>query len=59
MIGIEKELLEIGGDLSYIEIDFEPVKPIEGLVSTLIRDLRDERENSLFRHLKWGKGLHP
>ncbi|MEM2351868.1 MAG: hypothetical protein QXT26_05625 [Thermoproteota archaeon] len=50
MIGIEEELVEIGGDLSDVEIDFEPIKPIEGLVSTLTRDLRDERENSLLRH---------
>jgi len=50
MIGIEEELVEMGGDLSDVEIDFEPIKPVEGLVSILIRDLRDERENSLFRH---------
>ncbi|MEM1581726.1 MAG: hypothetical protein QXK89_04350 [Candidatus Bathyarchaeia archaeon] len=50
MIGIEEELSEIGGDLNDVEIDFEPVKPIKGLVSTLTRDLRDERENSLLRH---------
>lgn len=52
LIGIEEELVEMGGDLSDVEIDFEPIKPIDRqrLVSTLIRDLRDERENSLFRH---------
>jgi len=49
MIGIEEELVEMGGDLSDVEIDFEPIKPVEGLVSILIRDLRDERENSLLR----------
>ncbi|MCS7112942.1 MAG: hypothetical protein RMJ00_02965 [Nitrososphaerota archaeon] len=50
MIGIEEDLLEVGGDLSCLEIDFEPVKPVEGLVSTLTRELRDERGNSLLRH---------
>ncbi|MBS7606119.1 MAG: hypothetical protein QW186_08545 [Candidatus Bathyarchaeia archaeon] len=50
MIGIEEELVEMGCGLSDVEIDFEPIKPVEGLVSILIRDLRDERENSLFRH---------
>ncbi|MEM1514643.1 MAG: hypothetical protein QXH24_01095 [Candidatus Bathyarchaeia archaeon] len=52
MIGIEEELVEIGGDPSDIEIDFEPIKR---LVSALIRDLRDERENSLFRHQRNSK----
>lgn len=32
-----------------IELDFEPVKPITGLVSTLVREMRDER-NSLSGH---------
>lgn len=31
------------------ELDFEPVKPITGLVSTLVREMRDER-NSLSGH---------
>lgn len=50
MIGIEEELVEMGGGLSDVEMDFEPIKPVEGSVSTLIRGLRNERENSLFRH---------
>jgi len=40
-----RELLE---DRSY-EVDFEPVKPRVGLVSALVRELRDERADSLSR----------
>lgn len=39
---------ELGEDRSY-EIDFEPVKPKVGLVSAFVRDLRDERADSLSR----------
>jgi len=35
------------GDLE--ELDFEPITPKGGLVSTLVRELRDERDNSLSR----------
>lgn len=31
------------------ELDFEPITPKGGLVSTLVRELRDERDNSLSR----------
>ncbi|MEM3153764.1 MAG: CopG family transcriptional regulator [Candidatus Bathyarchaeia archaeon] len=33
-------------DIGY-EVDFEPVKPNGGLVSILVRTMRDERTNSL------------
>jgi hypothetical protein len=31
------------GDVEGYEINFEPIKPKAGLVSVLVRDLRDER----------------
>jgi hypothetical protein len=34
-------------DVKGYEIDFEPIKPKAGLVSVFVRDLRDERANSL------------
>ncbi len=36
----------VGGEL--VELDFEPVRPKGGLVSGLVRELRDERADSLF-----------
>ena len=40
---LEDSLLELTGGESCYEIDFEPIKPREGLVSELIRVMRDER----------------
>lgn len=46
MLNIEEALLELSGSYE-CELDFEPVKPIGGPVSTLIREMRDGRENSV------------
>jgi len=43
---LESTLLEIAGFEDY-EIDFQPIKPKEGLVSELIRVMRDERADSI------------
>lgn len=40
---LSKALLELAGSEIYCEIDFKPIKPKEGLVSELIRVMRDER----------------
>ena len=34
------------------ELDFEPVKPRGGLVSRLVRSMRDERGDSVLRALR-------
>ncbi|RLF03649.1 MAG: CopG family transcriptional regulator [Thermoprotei archaeon] len=41
-------LMELAGSESY-EIDFEPVEPREGLVSELVRVMRDERADRIPR----------
>ncbi|PMP60418.1 MAG: hypothetical protein C0172_04060 [Caldisphaera sp.] len=43
---IEAALREIAGSFND-ELDFEPIKPKEGFVSNLVREMRDERANSL------------
>ncbi|MCE4599242.1 MAG: hypothetical protein F7C81_03490 [Desulfurococcales archaeon] len=43
---LDNILLDLAGSEDY-EIDFEPVKPREGLVSELVRVMRDERANSV------------
>jgi len=50
MIGetLDTVLLNMAGSENY-EIDFEPVKPKGGLVSELIRVMRDERADSISR----------
>ncbi len=45
---LDSVLLELAGSEGY-EIDFEPVKPKEGLVSELIREMRDERADHISR----------
>jgi len=45
-VGLDKALAEMGE--SY-EVDFDPIEPREKTVSELVRVMRDERENSLFR----------
>lgn len=45
---LDNELLELAGHGDY-EVDFEPVEPREGLVSELIRVMRDERADRLSR----------
>jgi len=45
---LDSVLLDLAGSENY-EIDFEPVKPKEGLVSELIRVMRNERANSVSR----------
>lgn len=51
---IREELMSYLGDaleelagLEDYELDFEPVKPKEGLVSALVREMRYERSNSI------------
>lgn len=49
---LEDELSDALGRLAageLEELDFEPITPRGGLVSTLVRELRDERSNSLSR----------
>lgn len=49
---IEEELINGIVDLinsEFKELDFDPIPPREGSVSVLVRELRDERENNLFR----------
>ncbi len=49
---LEDEIVNILGELiegEVVELDFEPIIPKNGIVSTLVRELRDERENSLSR----------
>lgn len=48
MLNLQAVLEELA-EQGEIELDFEPVKPITGLVSTLVREMRDER-NSLSGH---------
>ncbi|MBS7654325.1 MAG: hypothetical protein QXR06_01705 [Candidatus Bathyarchaeia archaeon] len=43
---LDEVLKEMSGAESY-EIDFEPVKPKVGLVSVFVRNLRDERADSV------------
>ena len=43
---LESTLLEIAGFEDY-EIDFQPIEPKEGVVSELIRAMRDERADSI------------
>ncbi len=43
---LDNILLELAGLEDY-EVDFEPVKPREGLVSELVRVARDERADSV------------
>jgi len=43
---LDSILLELAGSEEY-ELDFDPVKPREGLVSELVRELRDERAGSV------------
>ena len=49
---IERSLEEFIRELSIeddYEVDFEPIRPRNGLVSDLVRMMRDERRNSLSR----------
>ncbi len=43
---LEAELSDLAGAEDY-EIDFEPIEPREGLVSELVRAMRNERADSL------------
>ncbi len=43
---LEAELSDLAGTEDY-EIDFEPIEPREGLVSELVRAMRNERADSL------------
>jgi len=45
---LEEFIRELGIEDDY-EVDFEPVRPRNGLVSDLVRMMRDERGNSLSR----------
>ncbi len=45
---LDEVLLELAGSETY-EIDFEPVKPSEGLVSELVRVMRDGRADDISR----------
>lgn len=45
---LDSALLDLAGPENY-EVDFEPIKPKEGLVSELIRAMKDERANSIPR----------
>ena len=45
---LDNALLDLAGSETY-ELDFEPIKPKEGLVSELIRAMRDERADSIPR----------
>ncbi len=45
---LDEVLLELAGSETY-EIDFEPVKPKEGLVSELVRVMRDGRADDISR----------
>jgi len=49
---LEDKLVTIIDELSYQgseELDFEPIKPHGGFVSSLIRRMRDERNDNIFR----------
>jgi len=43
---LDKALLELAGPQDY-EVDFEPGEPKEGLVSELVKVMRDERAGSI------------
>ncbi|MGC8983018.1 MAG: ribbon-helix-helix domain-containing protein [Desulfurococcaceae archaeon] len=43
---LSEALLELAGSEDYV-LDFEPVEPKEGLVSELVRALRNERASSV------------
>ena len=45
---LDDELLNLAGSETY-QIDFEPIKPREGLISELVRVMRDERAGSIPR----------
>lgn len=45
---LDEYIRELGIRNDY-EIDFEPVKPRKGLVSNLVRAMRDERRDRLSR----------
>ena len=49
---LEEEVLkalEELGEASPVELDFEPIEPRGGLVSELVREMRDERVSSASR----------
>jgi len=46
---LDAELLKLAGTEDF-ELDFEPIRPKEGLVSELVRVMRDERANNISRH---------
>ncbi|MCS7127972.1 MAG: hypothetical protein N3E36_01700 [Sulfolobales archaeon] len=48
MLNLENAASEFT-DLKEVELDFEPVKLLKDLVNTLIREMKDEEEGSLFR----------
>lgn len=48
MLNMEEALLELAGSCES-ELEFEPVKPIGGPVSTFIKEMRNGRENSILR----------
>ena len=45
-VELNKAFAEMGDTY---EVDFDPIEPREKTVSDLVRVIRDERENSLFR----------
>ena len=45
---ISNTLLKLAGSENH-EVDFEPIKPRQGLVSELVRAVRDERRHSISR----------
>ncbi|MEM0481274.1 MAG: hypothetical protein QXM16_00055 [Nitrososphaerota archaeon] len=49
MLNLQDEVVKLAGP-GKVELDFEPVKPTSGLVSTLVREMRSEREDNLSRH---------
>jgi hypothetical protein len=47
---VDKALEDLAGSNAYeIDLDFQPVKPREGVVSELVKAMRGERSDSISR----------